>query len=132
MLIKEALADIAEELKKDAVKVRTSMAIFIGGSYYLEDKKYLEQLRDKLKEEGFPGAFLMEEIDGGENDLNLKFHKIWKHMSQLNPLFLLFAAQFLSAKNQYRYLAMIQSVPILFSKYFPSNRIFHNASDRWR
>ncbi|HLC74798.1 MAG TPA: hypothetical protein VJH88_02990 [Candidatus Nanoarchaeia archaeon] len=99
--MQENLKEISEALSKQFrttdLQAKTSLAIFVGGSYKTpNEKNTLTLLREGLRKRGFGGAFLMEDLtprDVKTDDLRVWFNIIWEKMSTkgLHPLFLLFA-----------------------------------------
>lgn len=94
--IQELSLQISEALKEKEKKAKNVLRILICGSYHPTDKQHLIRLRDKLREEGYAGAFLMEEFEIERNPDNAtKFHLIWGTMneSDFRPLIILYAGE---------------------------------------
>ncbi len=95
-MIREEIINASREISKlmyDKEKEAiTSLRIFILGSYKSSDKKYLEDLRDKLHKKDIK-AFLMEDIITEGEDLKVKFDAIWSYMQKgSEPLLIMFAS----------------------------------------
>jgi len=61
--IQELSRRISDNLKTKEKKAKNVFRILICGSYSLEEKQYLIELKNKLISEGYSGSFLMEDFE---------------------------------------------------------------------